>query len=208
MTSLAAPAASTAAPAMPKIIGKAVYLEMVNNPDAPEKSIGYWYKNAVRQIILFPEHIDEVGNTKPAALWERVVSPHSPRSQWNHTIVSRYVKKPTAEDLAGEAYHISFPTYTSDEYKALTDKEKFDAGIYTLTQIIKGNLLDTYSTENAAGEREWGVAQTWVLRDSKPIVVEITDEDAANTRSYTTPQAVIRRIQKARVAVGFPEKLV
>jgi hypothetical protein len=208
MTSLAPAAATATAAPMPKIIGKAVYLELVNNPDAPEKAIGFWYKNAVRQIILFPEHIDEVGNVKPAALWERVVSPHSPRSQWNHTIISRYVKKPTAEELAGEGYHISFPTYTSDEYKALTDKEKFDAGIFTLTQALKGNLLDTYSKENPEGEREWGVSQNWVLRDSKPIVVEITDEDASDTRSYKTPQAVIRRIQKARVAVGFPEKLV
>lgn len=207
MTSLA-PAAATATPALPKIIGKAVYLELVNNPDAPTGAIGFWYKNAVRQIILFPEHIDEVGNVKPAAIWERIVSAHSPRSQWNTTIVSRLVKPATQEELEGEGYHISFNNYTSDEFKALTDKEKFDAGVFTLTQMLKGNILDTYSKENAEGQREWGVSQNWVIRDSKPIVVEITDEDASHARSYKTPQAVIRRIQKARVAVGFPEKLV
>lgn len=208
MTSLAPAAASAVAPATPKIIGKALYLELINNPDAPEKSVGYWYKNGVRQVIIFPEHIDEVGNVKPAAVWERVVSAHSPRSQWNSTTISRLVKPATQEELDAEGYHLSFNTYTSDEFKALTDREKFDAALYTLTQTLKSHLLDTYAYEDAEGQRQWGVSQTWVIRDSKPIAVEITDEDASNARSYKTPQAVIRRIQKARVAVGFPEKLV
>lgn len=208
MTSLAAPAVSTATPALPKIIGKAVYLELVNNPDAPEKAIGYWYKDGVRQVILFPEHTDEVGNVRPAAIWERVVSKHSPRSQWNHTIISRLVRKPTAEELAKGDYHISFDTYTSDEYKALTDREKFESAVFTLTQKLKGELVDTYSAEDENGERIVKATQTWILRDSKPIVVEVTDEDMSSARSYTTPQAVIRRINKARNAVGFPEKLV
>lgn len=212
-SSLPAPAVATTAPAMPKIIGKALYLELVNNPDLDPKHLGYWYKNAIRQVIIMPEHLDEVGNTQPAQVWERVVSAHSPRSQWNNNKISRLIKKATPEQIEAEgSYHYSFAPYTSDEYKGLTDREKFDSGIYTLGISLKGLLLDTHYEEtvlpNGETERTNVAHQAWVLRDSKPVVVEITDEDASLARSHTTPQAVIRRIQKARVAVGFPEKLV
>lgn len=46
-----------------------------------------------------------------------------------------------------------------------------------------------------------------VLRQT-PIAVEITSLDLAEVREYKAPVALLRRIQKARVSLGFPEKLV
>jgi len=43
---------------------------------------------------------------------------------------------------------------------------------------------------------------------TKPIVVEVTDEDMEKAVSHSTPQALIRRIQKVRVAKGLPEKVI
>lgn len=42
----------------------------------------------------------------------------------------------------------------------------------------------------------------------KPIAFEITDADYTNVLAWKTPDALVRRIQKARVACGLPEKLV
>jgi hypothetical protein len=46
-----------------------------------------------------------------------------------------------------------------------------------------------------------------VLRKT-PIAVEITSLDLSEVREYKAPIALLRRIQKARVSLGFPEKLV
>lgn len=47
----------------------------------------------------------------------------------------------------------------------------------------------------------------YVLRN-KPIVFEVTNTDLTDVRDYKAPAAALRRIQKARVSLGFPEKLV
>ena len=45
------------------------------------------------------------------------------------------------------------------------------------------------------------------LRGSRPIVFEMTDVDFTEVREYKAPASALRRIQKTRVAIGFPEKL-
>lgn len=42
----------------------------------------------------------------------------------------------------------------------------------------------------------------------QPIVFELTDVDFADIRDWKAPASALRRIQKARVSLGFPEKLV
>jgi hypothetical protein len=196
----------------PTIVGKALYLELVNNPDAPEGSLGYWYKNAVKQVLMLPEHLDSVGIAQPAQIWTRIVSAHSPRSQWDSQTISnsRLIKKPTKEQLDSNenTYHFSYEFYTTDELAEMTDKEKHQAKVNLVSEKMKGTLVDNYTVKDAEGNSTSEVSQLWIIRDSKPLAVEVTDEDMANARSGKTPQAVIRRIQKTRVASGFPEKIV
>jgi hypothetical protein len=45
------------------------------------------------------------------------------------------------------------------------------------------------------------------LRGNRPIVFEMTDVDFTDVRDYKAPASALRRIQKTRVALGFPEKL-
>ena len=154
MTSIATMPPSASASSTPTIAGKALYLELVNNPDAPSGSLGYWYKGGVRQIIIFPEHTDAVGKIQPPQLWERVVSAHSPRSQWNHEPLSRLTKKPDAETLANSTdYHFSFDTYNADEVSAMTDREKHEPYKFTLNEKLKPYFVYTYSTTDEAGAR-------------------------------------------------------
>ncbi len=195
----------------PTIVGKALYLELVNNPDAPEGSIGMWHKDAVKQIIIMPQHLDEVGIAQPVQIWDRVLSKHSPRSQWdaNRFGSGRLIKKLDEAKLEAETgYHISYSSYSSDELASMSPVEKHNATIYTITEKLKAYLLDTYSVKDENGESKMLATQTWVIRDSKPLAIELTNEELDLARSGKTPQAVIRRIQKARVSAGFPEKIV
>ena len=196
-------------PPMPKIVGKALYLELVNNPDAPEGSIGYWSKGGVKQVIILPQTLDAVGIAQPVQIWDRVVSAHSPRSQWDNNTIRSFVKLPTSEHLEKhkDAYHLPLETYSSDELLAMTDPEKVEIGVRTLNFRIKQLLVDNYNLRSPEGEYTSHATQTWIVRDSKPLAVEITDEEVELARSGTTPQSIIRRIQKARVSAGFPEKL-
>lgn len=43
---------------------------------------------------------------------------------------------------------------------------------------------------------------------SRPIVFEMTDLDFADVLMWKAPASALRRIQKARVVLGFPEKLI
>jgi len=62
----------------------------------------------------------------------------------------------------------------------------------------------TVATENTI-KRQIGYGM--VLRKS-PIVVEVSTIDLAEVKDYKTPPALLRRIQKARVALTFPEKVL
>lgn len=194
---------------MPKIVGKALYLELVNNPDAPEGSIGYWSKGGVKQVIILPQTLDAVGIAQPVQIWDRVVSPHSPRSQWDNNTIRSFVKLPTSELLEKhkDSYHLPLETYKSDELLSLSEQEKVEIGVRTLNFRIKQLLVDTYNVKDAEGNYSTEAYQSWVIRDSKPLAIEITNEEIELAQSGTTPQSIIRRIQKARLSAGFPEKL-
>jgi hypothetical protein len=51
------------------------------------------------------------------------------------------------------------------------------------------------------------VSYEMVLRKT-PVVVEVSTIDLAEIKDYKTPPALLRRIQKARVALNFPEKVL
>jgi hypothetical protein len=197
------------APAPAKIVGKALYLELVIDPALDEDKIPVWRKKAVRQVIIMPDYLDEVGLPKSAMVWERVISPYSPRQQWESSVIGgRLVKEATQEAFdACESYHFQYSEYTTDELKTMSAREKHEATIYTLKEKLKGVFLDTKVETDEKGDSRQVASQLWKIRDSKPLAIEITNEELETASSYTTPQSVIRRIQKARVSAGFPEKL-
>lgn len=58
--------------------------------------------------------------------------------------------------------------------------------------------------ENLKRQMKWGSIEE--LR-SRPIVFELTDVDFTDVSQWKAPASALRRIQKARVSLGFPEKL-
>jgi len=199
--------------ATPKIVGKALYLELVGNKDEYEEAqlrgmIG-WQYGGTKQVLVFPEYQDDTGKVESAVVMTRVITAHSPRAQWDTTYTGRLMPRElNAEDTG---HFASYKTYNRAEWDLLTEKEKHDSRQLAIKILLKNAMVDTYNSEpDSEGNRTSIAGQGWVVRDNKPISVEITDQDMDDLhKKQTTPQAVIRRINKVRGTLDkFPAKLV
>lgn len=200
-----------------KIAGNALYLELVANPELSEdeqKEYLGWRREGVRQIIILPSAKIYDKLTSPVIM-ERVVSEYSRKAQWDFTSVGRERLRPmTDKELeealegAGQMSYLSIPKYNNTEWEALSDSAKKESYAFAIKLKLEEYLkATTYNWEG--DERVSKTAQAWQVREGKPIVVEVTEDDLKIATSYSTPQAVIRRINKVRGTLDkFPEKLV
>lgn len=196
--------------ATPKIVGKALYLEMVADPTLTEdeaRSLCGWQYNGTKQILIFPEYQDDSGNIYGAVVMSRIISENSPRSQWEMDFIQRNRLKPDSSER--EDYAI-YDNYRSSEWADLTEREKFDSQKLGLKVLLKRTIISTtWGDPDSEGGRPRVAKQGWVVREGKPIVVETTDQDLHDLHiGSKTPQAVIRRINKVRDTLDkFPKKL-
>jgi len=201
--------------ATPKLVGKALYLELVADPtldsDKIRHLVGWYGDKAVKQIIVFPQYQDDTGTIYEPFIMSRIVSPHSPKAQWDKDDLNARGRLKPAEPTDPNSYrkdYVDYKTYSKAEWDELTDREKHDSRIRSLDLILRNKLLSV--THEGEGDEVVEVAgQGWVVRDDKPFSVEITDQDIQEAyRDYKTPQAVIRRINKVRGTLDkFPESL-
>jgi hypothetical protein len=135
--------------------------------------------NRVTQILLTPEAYDHKGNFVRMALHSRTVSESSPRKQWRINF-----SNVSNKELVDNAVSMAMPILkTTAQELAVSMTSRFESSL--VKQI-------TYQ---------------FVVR-KRPVVVEVSALDLSEIGSYATPQALMRRLQKARVACGLPEKLV
>lgn len=194
----------------PKIVSKALYLELVADPtldtETARQLLG-WQHKGTRQIIVFPEYQDDTGKIWGAVVMERLISEHSPKAQWDFTYTDRLRPK---ESKDTDSYYVDFPNYSTAEWDSLTEREKFESRKRALAVVLKNATISTtYGEADENGNRPTIAKQGWVIRDNKPISVELTDEDLNELHlKMKTPQAVIRRINKVRDSLDkFPTKL-
>lgn len=208
MTSIVLPTPS----ATPKIVGKALYLELVGDSTLPEDELrqllGWQYKGT-KQIIMFPEYQDDTGKVWGAVLMTRLISEHSPKAQWDFTYLDRLRPKPASEVEHNDAY-VNYDNYSNADWADLTEREKFDSRKRGLEITLRNQMISTtYAERDSEGNRGSIAKQGWIVREGKPISVELTDEDLNDLHLKSkTPQAVIRRINKVRETLDkFPTKL-
>ena len=200
-----------------KIVGNALYLELVANPELSDEEKNAhlsWQKTGVRQVIILPSaEIDD--KLISPVIMERVVGEYSRKAQWEFTSVGRERLKPLTDqeleklkESAGSDSYFYLPTYEHSEWEALGNSAKKESYAFTLKIKLEGFLQST-RYEWVGESRVDRTAQAWQVREGKPIVVEITEDDLKMATAHTTPQAVIRRINKVRGTLdNFPEKLV
>ncbi len=204
--------------ATPKIVSKALYLELVADPtmdsDKVRSLMGWYGDKGVKQVIIFPQYQDDTGKIFEPVAYVRVVSPHSPKAQWDKYFLdsSRGHLKPM-EPVDPDSYHkeyADYKTYSNSEWDELTDRERHDSRIRSLDLLIRSQVIGTrVESPSHSDERVEFAEQGWVVRENKPFSVEVTDQDLLEVhKDWKTPQAVIRRINKVRSTLDkFPEKL-
>jgi hypothetical protein len=205
---------SVVSPALPKIVGKALYLELVANPaldEETQRSVIGWQHKGTKQILIFPEYQDDLGKVHEAVAMSRIVSEHTPRSQWDTTYLRHPKPLATPEPEAKPEYYndyFSVQTYETDEWNELPLAGKAESKKLAIELYLRGELLGT-SWVGEGEDRKTISHQGWVVRNEKPFAVELTDEDYDQIhRQSKTPQAVIRRINKVRESISsFPAKL-
>jgi hypothetical protein len=133
----------------------------------------------VTQILITPEAFDHTGNFVGMALHSRTVSPSSPRKQWR----------------------INFSDVSNKEL-VVSNNERGLSINSLLAQELAVKMVARFEASLAKQ-----VSYNFTVRN-RPIVVEVSAIDLNEVSKYTTPQALMRRLQKARVACAFPEKLV
>jgi hypothetical protein len=197
----------------PKIVGKALYLELVadiatHGEDTIKKVLG-WQSKGTKQIIIFPEYQDDTGKVWGAVVMERAVSEYRPKAQWETTYLDRQRVKPSEEESSHTSY-VSHGRYSTSEWDSLTEREKFDSRKHALAITLKNLTLQTrWSEADENGDQKLEAIQGYKVREDKPISVEVTDQDMTDLHmNCKTPQAVIRRINKVRDTLDkFPTKL-
>jgi hypothetical protein len=136
--------------------------------------------NPVLQLLFTPEGFDEQGRYTQFTLHSRTISETSPRKQWRLTKCGVEIATILSGcDLIGQ---------TQAQDLVLTMVDRFEGSVRKAV-FPKGTDAE------------------WKLR-SKPIAVEITSFDLLEVNEWKTPAPALRRIQKCRVALDFPEKLV
>lgn len=203
------------ATATPKIVSKALYLELIADPTLSaddQRSLLGWQSNGIKQVIMFPQYQDDTGEIFDPVVLSRTVSSHSPKSQWETTRVSARLKPQSIEAMLADPDHAELTyirpkAYDKAEWAVLTEREKYESKKFSLDMTLRTQLVDTMWVGEGS-ERESVGRQGWKVRENKPIVVELTDQDMSEVLAGKTPQAVIRRINKVRGTLDkFPEKL-
>ena len=199
----------------PELAGKALYLEMVVNPDLSEdekRRVTSWLGvDSVNQVVIFPPYTDDTGRTHAVRVMTRKVSSRSPRAQWDWSSptsksyrgVAPKPVPPHAEVDSQDDYTLQY--YSEDEWDTLPEIAKQEAYKLAITIYLKQQTLFRVLDEDDSVK----VIEGWVVRNGKPISVETTTQDLREVESHKTPQAVIRRINKVRDSIPeFPKKLV
>lgn len=199
-----------------EVVGKALYLELESSMRS----------SRITQLILLPSYLDNSGEQYPMIVMYRSLDEYSPRAQWDFRKIESGVspdwkdisKLEAKSDWRGETFYepkfqitdTTVRSYWSDEEKekvaifnAMSEEDKAKHHRAGLELDLIGLLFHKDPTTEA-------VTAKFMFRSplTKPLVVEVTNDDMELVTDYKTPQALIRRIQKVRVAKGLPEKVV
>lgn len=184
---------------LPEVVGKALYLEMSPVLDDEGKARVWQGADSIQQVVIIPNGKDSAGNDVKPTMLSRIVSPASPRSQWDtdqlHPIPNDAEILKELDD--SENRYLSYKGIDKDEFEAYPDEIKrnlFANGISHKIRTLSLRSTSSWDEETKAYIR--GYEEIWTL--TKSFAVEVTDEDLGAVRSWKTPQAIIRRINKVK----------
>lgn len=190
------PAAATKI--LPEVAGKALYIEMTPVLDSEGKCSVWQGADSIYQFIVTPNGVTPEGKVVSAVVFDRIVSPRSPRSQWDSSPVEPVAHE---SELIRDYESGGKPNYYStpriEDFDSLPIEVQRDLIANGVAQILKRNVVSIRKTYNEeTKDYDSTISERWTI--SKKFAVEVTDEDLKQVSAWKTPQAVIRRINKVR----------
>lgn len=216
--------------AVTEVVGKAIYLELVET----EKYKSTW--EDVKQVIVLPSYTADSGEDYPAVIMDRGVNELSPKAQWDFSTYT--VGVGTTDDVLTNPEHhevietsggtdrivphFQYSPVTTNKWNVgsdapitfeereaiwlgMSDEERNKSKARAMELSLRNHLVSHWSDSDG---NEYAEVR-WIPRDEvSPMIVEVTNDDMELVASRKTPQALIRRIQKLRVANKLPEKVV
>lgn len=128
-------------------------------------------------------------------------------------LVTQILVTPEGFDEAGNYVPVALHSRTVSDwsprkqwrvsFSRVANKELF--GLPIPQEVAKEKAQEITSNFEGVFKRQLGYEM--VIRKT-PIVVEVSTLDLTEIKDWKTPSALLRRIQKARVALTFPEKVL
>jgi hypothetical protein len=182
---------------LPEVVGKALYLELKPVLDSEGRTRVWQGADSIKQIFITPNGLDSTGRAVPSQMYARIISSHSPRSQWDRNAVEPL---PNQAELIGHLEAVKgryVPSPKIEDFDLLPEEIKRDLYANGIAQMLKKEILHTNSNWNEETQTyDKFSTEGWTL--TKKFSVEVTDEDLVVIHTWKTPQAIIRRINKVR----------
>lgn len=167
--------------------GKALYLEFRKGDNT-------------LQFVVTPDIVDLSGKPQPSYFMRRKISSWSPRRAWNiDTTTDRKVIDTPGGGRKWITHVDELKRDSMGDFLAdVSCQDNFDirSGLLQVRMAYRLSSL-FYSL----GQQGWGLYKN-------PLVVEVSYEDIDNLSKSTTPNSLIRRITRSRIALGWGESLI
>ena len=136
-------------------------------------------KGDTAQILLVPMGIIDGKVSQPAML-RRTLTQWSPRAQWQ---IDKIQTSPVP----------TVPSGTTATFGTMSDEEAQQLSLEVLAPI--------------RNQLSYLMEKDWKLRNDKPLVVEVSQQDLIDVINWSSPQGLLRRVLRTRKEAGFPEEL-
>jgi hypothetical protein len=136
-------------------------------------------KGDTAQILLVPMGIIDGKVSNPVML-RRTLTQWSPRAQWQ---IDKIQTSPVP----------TVPIGTTATFGTMSDEETQQLSLEVLAPI--------------RNQLSYLMEKDWKLRNDKPLVVEVSQQDLIDVSKWSSPQGLIRRVLRTRKEAGFPEEL-
>ena len=136
-------------------------------------------KGDTAQILLVPMGIIDGTVSNPVML-RRTLTQWSPRAQWQ---IDKIQTSPVP----------TVPSGTTATFGTMSDEEAEQLSLEVLAPI--------------RNQLSYLMEKDWKLRNDKPLVVEVSQQDLIDVIKWSSPQGLLRRVLRTRKEAGFPEEL-
>lgn len=174
-----------------KVVGSALYFELERKSVSSYGQDEPYERTEVKQVVLLPYFTLGDSRVRVRTL-KRVVDVQRPRSRWES-----YSTHAFAYAQGREEFDKAYEDITNDittgapPYNKVSNEDAEKFAMVALDGFVHRDLLNHFKIG-------------WTLV-GKPFAVEISEEDAYHIKRVATPTGLVKRIERVKKALGYPD---